>query len=619
MKEFKKYSKTSVPTKRHDEEEVEELYASCAEEIRSNCSSLSTESKSHQLDNGQSALRDMTNSMSDPTHTDANKLFFQADGPGETSMKPKTSVNRAAQTDSSCPVDVMQKLKKFTVAVFVDSFEDYSFSKTLNESLSSSSLNTSHLPTINYNKTVSESDLDEVFLSKNKDTETPMFKATNEYFQYNITAVNELGVEFNQKILVENMNEEEAMSLKEFELNESKSIRLDVQDHQFNTNKLKAAILNDEAFMFNANPNIYVRDVLTSKPPIIPNSASSPLSNQAPQQPPVNISLANQCLSTITECSNETFETCSNQSSNMIRNMNNQNKSGSSDFEEDNVSLDWTDNTRDKLDESDYRNVTIRRKTNSQLNMDELDTITFNEVCSPNKEADYLNNPTSLEHTYLRNQFASNGSGDNVNNNGCVNSTQITDKLFEKFCLLANDEIMNNASLVNTDSLESASLHRRLSADVCDAPHDMILTNKINTKLLNEILSAHVDEPRSSQSSLSMSLRKKSAELKECCSTSTNSSINKCKQLNELIKPTPVLSSSSCSKLSSINKQTILAASDTKHQLKSSSNSTIAYGSLNNLNANISKDTEFPYDEGDDEVFLINEVSQLFCLTLVIK
>ncbi len=165
--------------------------------------------------------------------------------------------NKEAQTDENSILlnSKIERLKKFTIAVFVDSFDDYS----LNRSSSSGSISL----------------LDDQHQQQQQ-----------------------------QRKSGENLS-----SLREFELNEEASVNL--------ATSMTPAKLDQDVFIFESNPNNYdnlIRTNITSKPPIVPNSQYQFFSTSQ------NIISTNNVnnyggLSTITECSNETFETCSNQSS----------------------------------------------------------------------------------------------------------------------------------------------------------------------------------------------------------------------------------------------------------------------------------------------------------------
>lgn len=124
--------------------------------------------------------------------------------------------------------------------------------------------------------------------------------------------------------------------------------------------------------------------------------------------------------------------------------------------------------------------------------------------------------------------------------------------------------------------------------------------NKINTRLLNEILNAHVDEP-ASQSLDSMRL-------------------NVAKQPNEVKSANmqSIISSSSCSKLSSVNKQTVVVNNSPDSRAKNDSNNS-TYGSLNNLNGiNMKEQFNDAFeDEFIDDVFL-NEVRMMMWINIVV-
>ena len=186
--------------------------------------------------------------------------------------------------------------------------------------------------------------------------------------------------------------------------------------------------------MFTPSPTNFtnlIRNVLASKPPLGPSSSSPNSSNQVPGSPrlPENQSLANilnssqPCLSTITECSNETFETCSNQSPYKAGGSNSKSHSTSYDDDEENQE-NWTIDKR-TLDE--FQNVTIRRGNTSASVKSRL--------------VESFDTPDHATLTDL-----------DVTACGDVRGTsiKITDRLFEKFCSMNNDEIMQYTSMTGS-------------------------------------------------------------------------------------------------------------------------------------------------------------------------
>ena len=400
-------------------------------------------------------------------------------------------------------------------------------------------------------------------------------------------------------------DEDRSPSLKEFEtiersqdMSEETSKQIQICDTETTPNKSQTPISNDDVFMYNSSPNYSLpnRDSLTGKPPMKPNPqsptinhhSSSPMANHTFElaQPLVNLlNMSNQCLSTITECSNETFETCSNQSSQLRQQIGA--KSHSTSYEEDDDQKDeWNLDLKKNIDLS-FQNVTIRRKKlpnilendltvreSSSLSMSSdktATTVNESSICNKNIENNDINNNNETHHTL---------TAEGLNQSAEISPVNITDKLFEKFCLISNDEIMRYSSIfsdIQTDSLEASILPPSTSTGGYEQLYDEAsVENKINKKLLNEILDEHIDEPKSDGS-----FNKKQT-----------------KQINEIKSSNPhsIISSSSCSKLSSVNKQTVLA-NDSKNNEFRSSNSTVEYGSMNNKNV--------PFeDEEDDEVFL---------------
>jgi hypothetical protein len=186
-----------------------------------------------------------------------------------------------------------EKLKQFTISVFVDSFEDYSFNKTNSDTSSS---------TINNNNSIN--------------VQSPK---ENNHYQYM------------EQPLVDDGNS----SLKEFELNEARTIIstantcntsrnqsiINIEHENLNdiANKKKPTfqatrIYDDDVFMFESRPNNFGlwmnnnASVLASKPPLMP------VQNDTNKNLSTDVNTNNALLSTIIEGSVETFETCSNQS-----------------------------------------------------------------------------------------------------------------------------------------------------------------------------------------------------------------------------------------------------------------------------------------------------------------
>ncbi len=377
-------------TRGRTEDEENDFYISCAEEInRSVNSSLNNDSRLTQR----------------PAFTDH---IDQA--------------NKSAQTDSM--FSKLEKLKSFTVAVFVDSFDDYSFDKSSNHNSPNRSPNLifdeCQIPVINYptRRFNSQSDLDDVFLSKQNTPTTTKAPHRTDCFKFSLSN------EVNKSLDMFIEDEAHSPSLKEFENIE-----------KFQTNqKTDSTIIKqpvspykcDEVFMFTPSPTNFInlpRNVLVNKPPLGPSS-SSPNNKQVPGSPRllenqclVNILNGSQpCLSTITECSNETFETCSNRSP-CKADFNNKSHSTSYDDDDEDNQENWTIDKR-TLDE--FQNVTIRRAKNNT------------SLVSKSRVLDSFDSPDHATLTEL----------DLINT-----SVKITDRLFEKFCSLNNDEIMQYNSI----------------------------------------------------------------------------------------------------------------------------------------------------------------------------
>lgn len=368
-------------------------------------------------------------------------------------MRPTVQANKSAQTEGSL-VSKLERLKQFKMVVFVESIEDYSFDNN-NESSSPdpsyiNDLNLSNIPTINYNRNFSiPSDLeDNVFLSRNRETPTP--QATNndkqqEVFKFANIAVNKSTFIQQSTGDYNSDSESRSPSLKEFETIEKS------QEKSQSLPKHRSPVITDDVYMYQTNNynlanvgNNKNNQTLTSKPPLGPNvpGSNSTVSNsntqkgEAPLAQLLNVS--NQCLSTIEECSNETFESaCSNQSRNPIHQ-----KSHSTSYEddaEDHLNSEWTFDKKTIGDMS--QNITLRRGSHKQRAVE-------------------LNDE---EHTMQDNQSERTLTGCQSMNptaNDLATAVTITDKLFEKFCLVANDEIMAYPSLVGgsfVDSLETSS------------------------------------------------------------------------------------------------------------------------------------------------------------------
>ena len=171
----------------------------------------------------------------------------------------------------------LEKLKRFTTVVFVDSIEDHSasFEKNDDSSLASyiNDLNLSNIPTVNYNKNFSMSDLDDVFLSRNRETPTPMTRAKDsEYFKFNVKefAVNKSPfISTNNGDYNQSDESSRSPSLKEFETIE--------KCEQNTLPRHKAPVITDDVFMYQNNYNLASTPnslTLTGKPPLGPHVPS---------------------------------------------------------------------------------------------------------------------------------------------------------------------------------------------------------------------------------------------------------------------------------------------------------------------------------------------------------
>lgn len=185
-----------------------------------------------------------------------------------------------------------EKLKQFTISVFVDSFEDYSFNNKSNSDTSSSTINNNESPKDKHNT-----------------------------YQHN--------------------GADDVNSLREFELNEARTIISTANSCKTNSHRNQSIIniehdsemsikkptfqatqiYDDDVFMFQSRPNNFNiwnnASILASKPPLMPTQVESMNKYGNDENANNNNNNANNnnaCLSTIIEGSVETFETCSNQS-----------------------------------------------------------------------------------------------------------------------------------------------------------------------------------------------------------------------------------------------------------------------------------------------------------------
>lgn len=137
--------------------------------------------------------------------------------------------------------------------------------------------------------------------------------------------------------------------------------------------KHRSPVITDDFFMCQTDnynlANVGSNQALTSKPPLgpnvpAPNSSGNNNNNQRAEAPLAQLlNVSNQCLSTIEECSNETFKSaCSNHSRYPI-----QQKSHSTSYEEeavDHLNSDWTIDKKALGDMS--QNITLRRGSHKQ-------------------------------------------------------------------------------------------------------------------------------------------------------------------------------------------------------------------------------------------------------------
>ncbi len=262
----------------------------------------------------------------------------------------------------------LERLKQFTVSIFVESMDE-STSHSQNSDSSSSDDGALSPQKPHQRKTGSKS-MDFLDSIKKNDVAVNGFSSNQSFDSGN------LGSKLNnnsQSMINRLLN---ASSLNEFELNE-----LELRSNRLSSltktspmvssffkdicvqNNGSANRLNndDDVFIFDSNPNnnfsnlasetdetvdgsgscnnIAGKMLLASKPPPMPNSSThsnastTTISNVTHSNLIILNSNAsnnsNNCLSTITECSNETFETCSNQSSNKNTNTQRNNSSNS--------------------------------------------------------------------------------------------------------------------------------------------------------------------------------------------------------------------------------------------------------------------------------------------------
>lgn len=124
-------------------------------------------------------------------------------------------------------------------------------------------------------------------------------------------------------------------------------------------------------------------------------------------------------------------------------------KSHSTSYDDDIDNLDnWT---IDKCTFNEFNNVTVRRKNSRVKGEDFLDTSDRTIRESDLGESNTFRCSTNQQsHEGVQTLSEIGGHGDSVQT-----SIKITDKLFEKFCLISNDEIMQYSSMNSyKDSLE---------------------------------------------------------------------------------------------------------------------------------------------------------------------
>jgi len=628
-------------------DEDSDSYTSCAEDIRNlndmNCSTRTNQlvnEKDILFKNGEieftfDAIASSTGTTIQPSLNTGNHMLHDRQYHHHFDYQ-RQSVIRHNQHDfefkkeidftefnkSVCP-DKVERLKKFTICIFVDSFEDYSFNRS-HESCDSSFNNPNNNPNQQMSNTFgSNTDLKALGKGELKsmdyidhgssmkhslshqDSKSNENINNNNNNNYKTNLVSNLSRNFSDYIELD-----KSQSLKEFEQAEERvkvtsasheqvasaghvaSIPKTASSHQL----FQATQLTDEEFIFSSYPMNFNmnKSVLASKPPLMPNQHQNHSSHN----------LNANCLSTITEYSNETFETCSNMSSN--RNMANNatstnansNNNQSCDFDENNENYatkknrgsssshqgDVCSNSNESSTndfELDAKHVTYRKgdqrkktttpppssmkRSSSDANSNNTDTciaelksdsIKLREILNDllNKSSELkphqrvnrrslsndqaklsserkksgsastnelkmMTNLKSRSNSSLSDScFTSSSSSNNMvhtpstysiinrkaqlvaaaagtpimNNEHSLTSitrdtqmsAMLTDKLFEKFCMISNDDIMN-CSDVDKTSMDVLNQHAR----------NMQPNVKIKSKLLEEVLAAPIEEP----------------------------------------------------------------------------------------------------------------------------
>jgi hypothetical protein len=294
-------------SKKQNEEDEEdyESYASCAEEIKSISShSVAGEDKAKRISkerffNGVKKSSDHKNGDIEFKY-DAIKGIPSEPNTIQPSLTAPNSKRAEQKTGKTSEDSRQQKLKQFTISVFVDSFEDYSFNnKTLSES--STTLNSSPLN--------NEKKMNDDLADSNRKRSSELIAAHHGSLgelskDFVDSTSNKRGsidfsktVSINKSLDLDELKKSEKKmdfsdldhSLKEFELNEARTTKIEkeaqsnedepvVSNKLYNTLAFQTPQVSEEAFMFDSNPNNFSTTknaLLASKPPLVPSSVNS--------------------------------------------------------------------------------------------------------------------------------------------------------------------------------------------------------------------------------------------------------------------------------------------------------------------------------------------------------
>lgn len=465
-----------------------------------------------------------------------------------------------------------ERLKKFTISIFVDEFEaDLTNNKTFSNDTSISTASGS--PNTPLNKTDDETRFkqNESFFQVSNSRNVVTMSNQNDLHSHKPKSRPKTQLANNDTksrvINYESRDLEEQRSLKEFEINEARTNmpRLGVQ----NFRRLTPQACDDDAFMFTPNPNQFSQDKVTSKPPLVPQPTQN--THQIVQ------SNTNTCLSTIIECSqecsNDTSESCSHRSSNQQQRsacstVRERRVSSSSCNLDENVHLSkyWLNDMENNSDEFqkkidffnknptenlsnfvehenqstlnnieniDQRNVTMRRTSRDlehhlnqnfvqqqqqrqQRKSKSASSLSDNCVLSNSSSNNNLLVDVNQQHGQItttvqitRSLLTSSASSLNDQ----ADSIVITDRLFEKFCMISNDEIMQMQSL---DSSDLSQLQLKTGENKFVANNSERF--KIQSKILNDLL----DEPMTIQASILASKNNENDKLTDSLSLSSS-------------------------------------------------------------------------------------------------